>query len=262
MRCDEMRSRIALLLDGELPANEHAALAAHMAECRDCAAWREEFLWLRRQLMEAREPAPAALAERLRAKLAVEEAETASAGLPSARAPRLLALRRMGRGLAPYWRQAAAVLAACLVSAALTWWWVAAVATRQDIAHDVLAAHVRSLLQDNQVQVASLDTHTVKPWFAGRLDYTPLVKDLSAEGFPLAGGRLDYVDGRRVAALVYRRRLHRISLFIWPDGDAPAPSAALSIEGYNLLTWRRQGMTFWAISDLEAAELGKLETLL
>ena len=119
----------------------------------------------------------------------------------------------------------------------------------------MLAAHVRSLLQDNAVQVASLDTHTVKPWFNGRIDYTPVVKDLSADGFKLAGGRLDYVAGRRVAALVYLHRLHKISLFIWPTDGPDAAPIPTNIEGYNLLTWTRAGMRFWAISDVEIAQL-------
>jgi anti-sigma factor RsiW len=133
---------------------------------------------------------------------------------------------------------------------------------RNALARDVLAAHVRALMQDNAVQIASLDTHTVKPWFAGRLEFAPAVKDLSAEGFALAGGRLDYVGGRRVAALVYRRRLHQVSVFVWPaDGDAVTPSAA-RLDGYNLVSWQRGGMTFWAVSDLNEGELRELQSLL
>src|SRR5262249_39585504 len=128
---------------------------------------------------------------------------------------------------------------------------------------DVFAAHVRSLLQDSPTQVASSDSHTVKPWFAGRLEYAPAVKDLAAEGFPLAGARLDYVGERRVAALAYRRRLHVISVFVWPSNDA-ADSAphAVAYRGYNLLTWSRGGTAYWAISDLNMNELRQLQALL
>src|SRR5262249_13004801 len=136
-------------------------------------------------------------------------------------------------------RQAAAILIVCVASVALTWWWVRANDAHEALARDVLAAHIRSLLQDNTVQVAARDTHTVKPWFAGRLEFTPVVKDLSAEGFQLVGGRLDFVGGQRVAAIVYRRRLHQVNVFIWPGSDTRLSSAR--INGYNLLSWSRGG---------------------
>ena len=129
------------------------------------------------------------------------------------------------------------------------------------VSHDVLAAHVRSLLQDNAVQIASLDTHTVKPWFAGRLEFSPVVKDLSTEGFQLVGGRLDYVDRQRVAALVYGRRLHQISVFAWPSGGRSAAAYSAKIDGYNLLGWSKAGMTYWAVSDLNEGELRELQAL-
>src|SRR5262249_20421380 len=150
-------------------------------------------------LRQVREPVPASLAHRLRARLEVEAAET-----PLTRAETgwmAMARNSLGRYLAFYYRPAFAMLAVAMLSAGIAVWWADRSLDQQALAHDVVAAHVRSLLQDNTVQVASLDTHTVKPWFAGRLDYTPLVKDLSEEGFKLIGGRLDYVDGRRVAAL-------------------------------------------------------------
>ena len=128
---------------------------------------------------------------------------------------------------------------------------------------DVLAAHVRSLLQDSPTQVASSEAHTVKPWFAGRLEFAPSVKDLAAEGFPLAGARLDYIGERRVAALVYRRRLHVVNVFVWPAADAAdSTPRALTLRGYNLLTWSRGGIAYWAISDLNMAELQRLQALL
>jgi anti-sigma factor RsiW len=153
------------------------------------------------------------------------------------------------------------MFAVAILSAAAALWWADRAQDQQALAHDVLAAHVRSLLQDNTVQVASLDTHTVKPWFAGRLDYTPVVKDLSEEGFKLIGGRLDYVDGRRVAALVYMRRLHKINVFIWP-AKGTAIASHLHIDGYNIVTWTAANMTFWAISDVEERELDRLAELL
>lgn len=265
MRCDHDRARIALLLDGELPAPERDAVTRQSSDCTDCRRYRDELIALRSQLRRARAAPSGALADRLRMRLDYEAAEMASMPArpetPRRRAIQLLdRLRPYGQA---YGRQAAALLAACLLSIAATLWWAGQNAgPGPDQAHDVLAAHVRSLLQDNSVQVASLDTHTVKPWFAGRIDYTPVVKDLAADGFKLAGGRLDYVDGRRVAALVYLRRLHRISLFIWPaEGPETAPQRA-KIDGYNLISWRKAGMRFWAISDLDETELGQLPNLL
>jgi anti-sigma factor RsiW len=261
MRCsDEVRLRIGALLDDELSSRERDELAAHIAECADCARYRNELRGVGAHVRELREPAPASLALRLRARLEVEAAE---APLPRAR-PGLMAMVRnaLGGYLQFYYRPALAMLAVAIISAAAAFWWAGHAQDQQALAHDVLAAHVRSLLQDNTVQVASLDTHTVKPWFAGRLDYTPVVKDLSEEGFKLIGGRLDYVDGRRVAALVYMRRLHKINVFIWPARDATATASHLHIDGYNIVSWTAANMTFWAISDLEDRELSELAGLI
>jgi anti-sigma factor RsiW len=261
MRCnDELRLRIGALLDDELASRERDELVAHIAECADCARYRGELKSLAHRVRDLREPAPASLAHRLRARLEVEAAE---APLPRTR-PAFTAMVRdwLGRYLNSYYRPALAMLAVAILSATSAFWWADRAQDQQALAHDVLAAHVRSLIQDNAVQVASLDTHTVKPWFAGRLDYTPIVKDLSEEGFKLIGGRLDYVDGRRVAALVYMRRLHKINVFIWPAKDGAAMGSHLHIDGFNIVTWTEANMTFWAISDLEERELSELAGLI
>ncbi|MDF2996105.1 MAG: transrane anti-sigma factor [Xanthobacteraceae bacterium] len=130
------------------------------------------------------------------------------------------------------------------------------------LSRDVLAAHVRSLLQDNPVQIASLDTQTVKLWFAGRLEYSPVVRNLSTEGFELFGGRLDYVDGQRVAALVYKRRLHRINVFVWPSDRGASVSYSGKLDGFNVFGWSKAGMTYWAVSDLNEGELHEFQALL
>jgi len=168
----------------------------------------------------------------------------------------------MSYRLGPYIRQAAAILIACAISVAGALWWAHRTDGPTLLAHDVLSAHVRALIQDNAIQVASLDTHTVKPWFAGRLEYSPVVKDLTAEGFQLVGGRLDYVEGRRVAALVYKRRLHQISVFIWPSDNRSVSTYAARIDGYSVLGWSKGSMSYWAVSDMGEGELRELETLL
>jgi len=129
------------------------------------------------------------------------------------------------------------------------------------LAEDIVAAHVRSLMVDHAFDVASSDSHTVKPWFAGKLDYSPPVVDLAAQGFALVGGRLDYLDHRPVAALVYRHRQHLINLFILPAARNARPRA-LEQHGFHLASWDSGGMTWWAVSDLNAQELGQFRSAL
>ena len=128
-------------------------------------------------------------------------------------------------------------------------------------ADEIVAAHVRSLMVDHAFDVASSDSHTVKPWFAGKLDYSPPVFDLTAQGFALVGGRLDYLDRRPVAALVYRHRQHLINLFILPAARGARPRS-LDHQGFHLAAWDRGGMTWWAVSDLNAQELAQFRAAL
>jgi anti-sigma factor RsiW len=103
--------------------------------------------------------------------------------------------------------------------------------------------------------VTSSDQHTVKPWFSGKLDYAPVVKDLVSKGFPLAGGRLDYLDNRPVAALVYKRRQHTINLFLWPSPAQDSGLRTLTLRGYNVVQWTHSHMVYWAVSDVNAGDL-------
>jgi len=130
-----------------------------------------------------------------------------------------------------------------------------------DLAENVLSDHIRSLIGTRLVDVPSSDQHTVKPWFAGKLDFSPEVKDLEAQGFPLVGGRIEYLAGRRVAALVYHRRQHVITLFIWPDASSSGADAGISRNGYNLLHWTAGPMTYWAVSDVSTSDLEKFQSL-
>jgi anti-sigma factor RsiW len=261
MRCEQARERVGMLVDGELPAGERDALAAHAAECPECARYRDELMRLRQHLQRAREPMPAKLSERLSAALAVEASEIGADTAIQPRARQRL-VDRAARTLAPRMRQAAILFIACALSFAGAVWWMQRSNAEAALSRDVLAAHVRSLLQDDPVQIASLDTHTVKPWFAGRLEYSPVVKNLSTEGFQLLGGRLDYVDGQRVAALVYKRRLHRISVFVWPSDRGASVSYSGKLDGFNVLGWSKAGMTYWAVSDLNEGELHEFQALL
>jgi anti-sigma factor RsiW len=123
------------------------------------------------------------------------------------------------------------------------------------LAQQVETAHVRSLMGSHLTDVTSTDQHTVKPWFDGKLDFSPPVVDLTAQGFPLSGRRLEYIDNRQAAALVYLHNKHVINLLIWPSTAANTGLSQTTINGYHLVSWIRSGMSYWAVSDLETAEL-------
>lgn len=261
MQCERARELLSPYLDGELSAEERRAVAAHIEACRSCAAQVDDFRRIGLTLAEAgREPAPKALALRVRANLAREADDEGGRMASSLANP---APGRPASALRGLMLQAAVIAAACVLSALATWWIVGTAGEASRLEQEVLAAHVRSLLQDSPIQVASSDAHTVKPWFAGRIDFSPAVKDLAADGFPLLGGRLDFVGGRRVGAVVYKRRLHTVNVFMWPSaGPGDVAPRLVARNGYNLLAWSRGGVDYWAVSDLAAGDLRQLQNLL
>lgn len=239
--CHEMRLLIQADVDGELEPAEAARVAAHLDTCPGCAA-------LQRRLI--------ALSARLRAEL---PQPPAPARLRVAVRRSVTARRRHARP--PPWligSLSAAALAACLALFLLP-------AADDAMPQMMVAAHLRALQPQHLVDVASSEQHTVKPWFAGRLPFSPPVQDFAAQGFPLVGGRLDQLPGQPVAALVYRRRNHVIDLFVWPvAGESPqlagGPESGRR-EGYNFIRWSAGEMRFWAVSDLNAAELAAFADL-
>jgi anti-sigma factor RsiW len=254
MQCDRAAELIGPYLDQELDADGRHDVAAHLGSCRSCSALAENLQSMSRQLATlGREPAPEELMERVRSKLA--DAATAPSILPR--------LGRDGRVRKAWLHRAAVVLLACGLTAGATALLMSQMSPSAALERDVVAAHVRSLLQDRPIEVESSDVHAIKPWFAGRLDFAPSVRDLTPEGFPLAGARLDFVGERRVAALVYRRRLHVVNVFIWPSADgSDGALRPLVYRGYNVVTWSKGGIVYWAISDLNMAEMRLLSSLL
>jgi anti-sigma factor RsiW len=251
MDCKRAQLLINAYLDGELDLSGSLELEAHLAECPNCRAQQEVLSRLGRRLRGglANHAAPEDLRARLEQMIARPAPMLRTP--PAANWPRrsLLAL-------------AASVLIAIFASGGTTY--LLMQPTSQDaVAAEVVASHIRSLMADHLVDVASSDQHTVKPWFDGRLDLAPAVIDLKAEGFPLVGGRLDYIDGQPVAAIIYRRGKHLINVFAWPGTETKeGPVRALTVRGYNLLTWSSGDLTYWAVSDVNAKDLATLQRLI
>ena len=256
MRCEEVQDRASAWLDGELSESRAKAAAEHEASCEACHAYVTDLRFISARVARmGREPAPPGLEERIRVALAEEQV-----GHAQARTVIPFASRGRWHGFV---QQLASMAAVCLLSVFGTWAVVHRTDTISTTEHDVVAAHVRSLLQNSPIQVPSSDSHTVRPWFSGKVEFAPPVKDLTAEGFPLIGGRLDYVEGHRVATLVYRHGPHTISVFVWPETAASSTSKLVAqVEGLNVLYWTKDGMVWWAVSDMEPGELREMRSLL
>jgi mycothiol system anti-sigma-R factor len=249
MSCDYPRTTLHGYLDGELDASRSAEFERHLESCRECANTLDSEESLRSALQHAGlyEHAPVSLRKKIRADL-----QTATA--PS----RTLRI--------PMWRWAA-VAAAILIVVGVSWYvWPrqgTTTASAGFTAAEMIDAHIRSLQPGHLTDIASTDQHTVKPWFNGKLDYAPPVKDFSDEGFPLIGGRLDALAGRNVAVLVYARRKHIINVFVLPtrEPDTPIHPPGLR-QGYQWLHWKHQGMEYCAVSDISFSELHELAQLI
>ncbi len=251
MDCNDSRNRLHAYLDQELDLPSAVALERHLASCPACAALFAQQSALRSGIRTHAQyyAAPAALADRIRMQVA-----GAAAGTPAkTRAPsRQWRWFPLGQ-----WLGFGAALAA---TAVITWTAAIQYASLPDdelIAEQVISGHARAVLTTRLADVASSDQHTVKPWLSARLDFSPPVTDLVGAGFPLVGGRLDYLDSRPVVALVYRHRQHVIDLFVWPERKSAGgrPMQSLSRQGYNVLHWSEGGMAYWAISDLNPADM-------
>jgi anti-sigma factor (TIGR02949 family) len=245
MTCAELETRLHAYLDAELPEAAAREVAAHVTGCPHCGPWYEEQRTLR-----------AALRERLPTFRAPDTLRAAvRRGLRAAQA----AEPRRARVAASRWLAAAATL---VVAVGGTWSLAMRAVASRTVGDEVLAAHVRSLMPGHLTDVLSTDQHTVKPWFNGRLDFSPPVEDFSGSGYPLVGGRLDYVAGRSVAVLVYGRRQHMISVMLWPAGTGSSAGPAVrAVQGYHLLHWSDPSFTYWVVSDLGLPELSDFVSL-
>ncbi len=222
--CADKRLLLTADLDGELDAGRSAELHNHMRGCPGCAALRDDLLSLRRTL--ATDIAYHRVPHALRQKLAPSTKRETAWRLPAGFAGGALAAG-MALLLLPHSPDAVST-------------------------NELLASHLRALQPGHLTDVASNDQHNVKPWFDGKLDFAPPVRDVSAQGFVLDGGRLDYVGGRTVAVLVYLRQKHVIDLYVRPDAPTAVSNTA---NGYNIVSWTQNGFAFTAISDLNINEL-------
>ncbi|HEY3814172.1 MAG TPA: anti-sigma factor [Caulobacteraceae bacterium] len=243
MQHAEALSLIETYADGELDAARTRAFEAHLETCTACQqaldAWTAERKAVRTALDVG--PAPQTLRDQVRA---------ATAGA---------AMRRRS-GLPAWAMQAAALAGVAILSSGATFGLMQT--ARDDRTQTLFDAHMRAEDPGRAIEVASTDKHTVKPWLDARLDFAPPVSDFAAQGFPLIGGRLDYVDGRRAAVMVYARRKHMIDVFVRPSGDAAPPPLKADRRGFHLIGWRHGGFDWWAVSDVDPAELESLHKLL
>ena len=234
---DQIRERLHAYSDGELDVVDAREIEQHLRECEDCRGVDRQIRALRDALTNS---APA-----YRAPARLRRMCTPPCG----------AKQKPARQIISPWLVFAtgATCAVLFLAFAL---FQTTRASRNAIVDQIVANHVRSLLAAHLVDVASSDQHTVKPWFDGKIDFAPEVRDLSADGFPLVGGRLDYLEGKTVVALVYQRSKHPINLFVaLAATNRDTAPTTITRRGYNLVHWTRGEMEYWAVSDLNAGEL-------
>jgi anti-sigma factor RsiW len=235
--CVDQELLLGGLLDGELDAANTALVEAHVARCAGCREELERLQAVRNLLATegVRHSAPPKLGQRV-------------AAMPEL-APKAANENRLPRWIAP--ALAGAVAASLAMVAILP------PGGQSMIDQQLVSSHVRSLQPGHLTDVQTTNQHIVKPWFNGRIDFAPPVPELADKGFPLAGGRLDSIDGKTVAAIVYHRRLHTVNLFVWPAGGGP--ERAFVKEGFAVREWSRNGLRFAAVSDIPAGELEQFQ---
>lgn len=268
MQCSDARLLLHAYLDNELDAGDSVRLLRHLSECPGCARELERHALLKDLLHEAKPGHVLSDALRARVLAALPLARSGqpeSTSIPASTTPR----SRPPPAQVPMqrWRTLPAALTALAASLLLLLGggfgiaWQRHASDLAALTSELVSDHVRSLQPQHLTDVLTSDQHTVKPWFDGKLDFSPQVRALDAAGFMLVGGRLDVLHGRRVAAIVYRRRLHAINLFQWPESVADStPTSADAGDGYTALHWTQGGMAYWAVSSLDRAEMQSFAT--
>lgn len=245
MRHPDLEMQVDAWLDGELPAVEAGEIEAHLERCPQCARFREERLALRHAVRTALPQLTPSATLEARVRRQLKDARVRE---------------RARAGLGP--RQWMAIAASLLIVALGSWQLGRQQPHATDLGDEVLRSHVRALMPGHLTDVLSSDQHTVKPWFNGVLDYSPPVYDFAGRGYPLIGGRLEYIGGKKVAALVYGRRKHLITVLVWPRAQGESAGKAGFRQGYNLLSWTTPSYVYWITSDLGRPELTEFSTLL
>ena len=241
MNCQTTKDLLNAYSDGELDVVHHLAIEEHLSSCPACSLICENQKTLKSAMADESLyfHAPEGLQDRIRKSLPRSSHSDSS--------------RTTGVWI---WRlvPALAVIGVIVILALL---FIRPGPSSDDLlASEIVSGHVRSMMANHLTDVLSSDQHTVKPWFEGKLDFSPPVVDLAAQGYPLIGGRLDYAAGRPVAALVYKRQQHLINLFVFPSNSGSESGPTMLVrQGYNLIHWSKSGMTFWAVSDLNLQEL-------
>jgi len=263
MNCEEATKLMDGYLDGELDPITSQTIERHLRDCPECARTHEAHRALVHGIGSAMPyyNAPSGLRERIRSSLRGEAAEQPVRNVAPDARPVIAEKQREPRSIifGTSWNWLA--LAASIVLVAIIGWNLvprlqqSGANAEQFLATQLIASHVRSLMANHLADVASSDQHTVKPWLDARLDFAPPVVDLANAGFPLIGGRLDYLDQRQVAALIYQRRKHFINLFVWPAADASRTTKEISHQGFQLLHWVDSDFNYWAVSDISANDL-------
>lgn len=251
MNCTETRRLLEAHLDHELDLVRGLEVESHLQTCPACARVAENARARATALRETlpRFTAPPGLAARIRGAIRDEAPEIAAAPAPA----RTLHVFPHG--------QIIGLAASLAVAVWAGFAWGHGRARTDLLFGEAIAEHARSLQAAHLTDVVSTDQHTVKPWFAGKLDFSPPVVDLADNGFSLAGGRLDRLDGRPAAALVFHRRQHAINLFIWPARESAVSTGALQRDGYNATTWSHADLNFLAVSEIPAEELAQFADL-
>jgi anti-sigma factor RsiW len=236
---EKIRQLLPAYLDQELSVADALVLEQHLDNCDECQSALDDQRALSARLKSGASyfDAPAHLRMRIDASLS-QGRRQAEPGFWQR-----------------YWPHALASIAMLLAVVAGMGWYLAVAPAQDHLAEALIASHIRSLQVEHLSDVASSDQHTVKPWFNGKLDFAPPVAGLESEGYPLVGGRLDYLEGRAVAVLVYRHNRHPINLYVWPSDNHEAAPRVMAHRGYHLVTWRADGMVYWAVSDLATNEL-------